>query len=186
MEITCMLQQSNSRLLSEKYDFVWTHQPLKGSLWKFNLTENWESSGRPGVICKNVPSEEESLRSTHLSVLANNGVEKKTLKIKCLPDERTFIQVVPLQKLTVDISCYISQISLLINTWKNALELWNFPKQREFIGDVFLSYLHIKHAVFIHVEQTCSLLKVDINVSLMESYIQRTRVSWQAVDGVIT
>ena len=104
-----------------------------------------------GVICKKSPS----CRGKHqISICRPTVTQGKP----CLPGGgTTFIQIVPVGKLTVDMSRHISQISLLINVWEMLRALSWARRINDVFFFFFLSCLHIKHAVFIHAEQTCRL-----------------------------
>lgn len=89
---------------------------------------SWGNPGSPGVVCnanqchllKREPPHQ------HASLQDNNEAEKKT---ECLPSERAnFTKVVPIQKRTAD-SCYISQISLLINMWQRLQDSGTFLRE---------------------------------------------------------
>lgn len=103
-----------------------------------------------GVICKKSPS----CRGKHqISICRPTVTQGKP----CLPGGgTTFIQIVPVGKLTVDMSRHISQISLLINVWE-MLRALSWARR---INDVFFFLFFI---LFTH--QTCSFHSRWANMS---------------------
>lgn len=86
-----------------------------------------------GVICKKSPS----CRGKHqISICRPTVTQGKP----CLPGGgTTFIQIVPVGKLTVDMSRHISQISLLINVWE-MLRALSWARR---INDVFFFFFYL-------------------------------------------
>lgn len=94
--------------------------------------------------------------------------------VKCLPAERNNVcQGVPPSKARADISGYISQKSLLINSWKMLWDAQTFPIKENEWCPFLKSCLQIKHSVSFRRSKHISVWK---NEKVMQSH--KTKHTW--------